>query len=472
MTENNQKIYKYNIFITIVFIPLQIIASIIFNYYLARTENGGTLQSWYVFFSMTSVFILLEFSFPSLAVSYFNTERDITKRKVHYFIKKSLSIIIPLQIFIILVYSYLFNRYFLFFGIGLLFRSIGNILNSYIYSCGYIVKDKIYKFIYSISMPILFLVIIFIYKYPVGFNILICIWLISSLIPMAVSIYNYIKNSCCLFSDSANENIKIPFTNNMKLFFTTLPAIFIYTLSINYISIFGSNNDISSTILYGFFLQLFNIYNIIIILIPSYFIPNLSRLHYEGNDISKLIFGINDIVIALSICAISFVCFFGRDISIFIFQNKISNIPLLYIPLISIIFFIETSQVVFTNIGTALGIYNYHRQSLVSAILVLILSFILIPNYEIIGLFISIIIAQITTCFIFNPYIVLSSLKIPIKLYLYRIVCTFIIVIIIISAHALSYLQQHTTLYYIILYSLLLFYSLYFCFRKIQVIIK
>ncbi|MDQ4615209.1 polysaccharide biosynthesis protein, partial [Escherichia coli] len=69
----HRKLVSYAVIITFLFIPIQVILSLIFNYYLAKNVALDVLNAWYMFFALISLFSLLEFSYPILAINFFNS---------------------------------------------------------------------------------------------------------------------------------------------------------------------------------------------------------------------------------------------------------------------------------------------------------------------------------------------------------------------------------------------------------------
>ena len=196
--------------------------------------------------------------------------------------------------------------------------------------------------------------------------------------------------------------------------------------------IFGSESSSSSTIIYGFFLQIFNVYNLIIILVASYLMPTLSKRFHDGVDVIPLTLKLLDISVLISIISTSFVALLGIPVAEYILKGKIDVISYYYIVAIIIIFYIETCQVILTSIGTAIGIYDFHRQSIISAVMVLILSCFLIPHYNAEGLMYSIIISQFFTCFIYNPKRVINKIGLDKVNYIKRLMVHFLFMLTLI----------------------------------------
>lgn len=467
----NKPSTSLGILLTFFYIPAQILFALFFNYSLARSITTGMLNDWYVFFSLTSLFSLLELSYPTLAISFFNGKNGRSKGAFSFFIKKSLGVVIPLQIVFTVYYSQMINSSFLIFGVGLILRSIANIINSYLYASKKIIIDKTYKFIYAIIMPVCFIFARYILNVQMNITDLTTVWCISSLICLLYSSFFLVfsfklsgQKNCC------GNTFNLPIKNNIKLFFTVLPAIFIYTLSINYIKYFGGPSEESGTILYGVFLQVFNIYNVIVVLVASYFIPMISKAYHDGDSISPIIFKILDVSITISVSAASFIALFGIEGVTLMLKDKVSNVSYWYIAAVIMIFYIETCQVVLTSIGTGIGIYNYYKQSICSAAFVFALSYIFIPKYGVEGLMFSILFSQLVTCFIFNPIIVLKVAKLSTMRYVARVVMHLGIMITLIF---LAVLVKDYNLWtkVIILTSLLLFFFIFF-FVKIKLLLN
>ncbi|EEY8489787.1 O78 family O-antigen flippase, partial [Escherichia coli] len=141
----HRKLVSYAVIITFLFIPIQVILSLIFNYYLAKNVALDVLNAWYMFFALISLFSLLEFSYPILAINFFNSYQGNCKGALSFFIKKSLGVVIPLQIIFVVIYSLFVNPLFIYFGMGLVVRSISNIINACVYAKQNIIIDKVYR---------------------------------------------------------------------------------------------------------------------------------------------------------------------------------------------------------------------------------------------------------------------------------------------------------------------------------------
>ena len=420
------------IILTFSFIPVQVLVALFFNFFLAKNASVEMLNEWYAFVSFTAFFGLLEFSYPTLAVNFFNGKNGNAKGAFSYFIKHSLIVVVPFQLLFTFGYAFLINSSFFFFGLGLMIRSIANLINSYLYANKYIIIDKSYRFISAVIMPVLFILAVYIFALKINIYELMIAWLISSLICLCYTIIfcyiNFREKNC-----TAASSFSLPFKNNIKLFFTVLPAIFIYTLSIHYLELFGAKSKQGDVILYGLFLQVFNIYNLIIILVASYLIPTISKKYHEGESVVCVTFKILDLSVILSLMAISFIVLLGGDGIKLMLQGKVGYISECYVISIAIIFFIETCQVVLTSIGTAVGVYNFHKQSLASAVIVFALSYFVIPKYGVVGLMSSIITAQLVTCFIFNPLFVLRVIGVNKRGYAKKVCIHFLSVVGVIS---------------------------------------
>ncbi|MES1801443.1 O78 family O-antigen flippase [Escherichia coli] len=427
----HRKLVSYAVIITFLFIPIQVILSLIFNYYLAKNVALDVLNAWYMFFALISLFSLLEFSYPILAINFFNSYQGNCKGALSFFIKKSLGVVIPLQIIFVVIYSLFVNPLFIYFGMGLVVRSISNIINACVYAKQNIIIDKVYRFLYAIIMPTAFLFLFYHSDKNIDLYDLTLVWFLSSLFCLIYSLsFLLLKHKKSV--NRSEKSFHLPFKYNLKLFFTVFPAIFIYTLSIYYLKIFGSESSSSSTIIYGFFLQIFNVYNLIIILVASYLMPTLSKRFHDGVDVIPLTLKLLDISVLISVISTSFVALLGIPVAEYILKGKIDVISYYYIVAIIIIFYIETCQVILTSIGTAIGIYDFHRQSIISAVMVLILSCFLIPHYNAEGLMYSIIISQFFTCFIYNPKRVINKIGFDKVNYIKRLMVHFLFMLTLI----------------------------------------
>ncbi|EII7637342.1 O78 family O-antigen flippase, partial [Escherichia coli] len=321
----HRKLVSYAVIITFLFIPIQVILSLIFNYYLAKNVALDVLNAWYMFFALISLFSLLEFSYPILAINFFNSYQGNCKGALSFFIKKSLGVVIPLQIIFVVIYSLFVNPLFIYFGMGLVVRSISNIINACVYAKQNIIIDKVYRFLYAIIMPTAFLFLFYHSDKNIDLYDLTLVWFLSSLFCLIYSLsFLLLKHKKSV--NRSEKSFHLPFKYNLKLFFTVFPAIFIYTLSIYYLKIFGSESSSSSTIIYGFFLQIFNVYNLIIILVASYLMPTLSKRFHDGVDVIPLTLKLLDISVLISVISTSFVALLGIPVAEYILKGKIDVI--------------------------------------------------------------------------------------------------------------------------------------------------
>ncbi len=60
----HRKLVSYAVIITFLFIPIQVILSLIFNYYLAKNVALDVLNAWYMFFALISFFLCWNFPIP------------------------------------------------------------------------------------------------------------------------------------------------------------------------------------------------------------------------------------------------------------------------------------------------------------------------------------------------------------------------------------------------------------------------
>ncbi|MDS0978758.1 polysaccharide biosynthesis protein [Citrobacter portucalensis] len=465
----NKSLTGKGVILTFSFIPVQVLVALFFNFFLAKNASAEMLNEWFAFVSFTAFFSLLEFSYPTLAVNFFNGKHGNAKGAFSYFIKHSLIVVVPFQLLFTFGYTFLINSSFFFFGLGLIIRSLANLINSYLYANKYIVIDKSYRFISAVIMPVSFILAAHIFALKINLHELMIAWFISSLVCLCYAIvFCYIN-----FREkdyNVDGSFSLPFKNNIKLFLTVLPAIFIYTLSIHYLELFGAKNKQGDVILYGLFLQIFNIYNLIIILVASYLIPTISKKYHEGESVVSVTFKILDLSVMLSLMAISFIVLLGGDGFKLMLQDKVGYISECYVISIAIIFFIETCQVVLTSIGTAVGVYNFHKQSLASAVIVFVLSYFFIPKHGVIGLMSSIIAAQLVTCFVFNPLFVLKVIGVNKRGYAKKVFIHFISVVGVISLGLLTVnmkIEFKTLIFLILIFALspFLFVRLKFLFQ-------
>lgn len=60
----HRKLVSYAVIITFLFIPIQVILSLIFNYYLAKNVALDVLNAWYMFLHSFPFFLCWNFPIP------------------------------------------------------------------------------------------------------------------------------------------------------------------------------------------------------------------------------------------------------------------------------------------------------------------------------------------------------------------------------------------------------------------------
>ncbi|MBY5947416.1 hypothetical protein [Photobacterium rosenbergii] len=424
---------KKAIAIGVVQLPLQIVLALMVQAALINAASIELVKWWYLLISLSPVFVILEFAYPQIAISYFNTSNG--NKPIKPFVKKSLLIITCFQFIFFLVYSLAWNINSiesLVFFLAMYLRSIGNILISIVYAKGKITQEKLYKLIFTSLFPFLFLISLTLFD--VSKFLILFIWLLSSFIIFAFAFINYSKVNDDVKSQESEFNLSVK--SNLRLILTTLPGVFIFNLSIYYLEFFYKGEQSVEVVTFGLFLQLFNVFNILNSIFPSVCIPSISRKFHNNRNISSDVRKILFINRTVSIFIIIGSVFFGELIlSSVLSSNDINFKYIIYFFISAIV--IESLQVTLTSISIGTGYYKYHVPSFFSATFVLLVSYFLVPDYGSYGLMISILFAQIVTCFPVNSY--LSSKRLGISL---RGIITnwlYIVISLVLSMYVISY---------------------------------
>ncbi|WP_197460117.1 hypothetical protein [Aeromonas enteropelogenes] len=427
--------YKKGISVGIINVPIQVISALAANVIIINEIGKGNLEIWYLLISTMPLFTALELSFPSLMLRNLN-EKLKTKRAIRQFLVRAIFISSLFQLGVILaIQAYMGDveaSIWLFF-LGAYLRTISNIIVSVPYSSGLIVHEKIYRVSYASLLPV-FTLAIFVGFGELALLYLYIAWAISSACIFVFSIYalykseSYIENNQC-----CDLNIPIKFKENLSLLATTIPGLFIFNLSIYYLKALANSEDI---VVYGFILQLVNVYYLVNNILPSVFAPRLSKLFFSGKDISNEVVTIVDCNIFLAVLAFVSIFFLGGDIlaTLFLSSFNLSEIQPMLIS-IAIFILIESIQVTLTFFGISTGKYNYHYQSFCSALFVTIFSYFLIPLYGYLGLVYSICLAQSLTCLPFNTYFVCKHLAIPLRNIIVRMIILIAIFILLFTLY-------------------------------------
>ncbi|WP_421218172.1 hypothetical protein [Aeromonas jandaei] len=408
--------HKKGISVGIINVPIQVFSALSANIIIINEIGKGNLEMWYLLMSTMPLFSALELSFPSLMMRNLNRVEK-TKLAVRKFLIKAITLSSFLQLMVIVAINTYIGTFeptsWLFF-LGAYLRTIANILISVPYCRGFILYEKAYRASYASLLPILVLAL-FSWGGSLNLFYLYTVWGISSLVVFSFSVYAFYKSEPSLDSNNNYCHLSIPikFKENLSLLATTLPGLFIFNLSIYYLKAFADADDV---VIYGFILQLVNVYYLVNNIFPSVFSPSLSKLFFARKDISNDVLSIVDCNILLAILALIFIFFLGEDILGLLFSSGFNKTEIRSIlNSISIFILIESIQVTLTFLGISTGKYNYHYQSLCSAIIVTVFSYILIPKYGYLGLVYSVCIAQILTCLPFNTYMVCQHLSIPLS---------------------------------------------------------
>ncbi|MFL7020168.1 hypothetical protein [Vibrio cyclitrophicus] len=313
--------YKKGISIGIVNVPVQVFAALAANVIIINEIGKSNLDVWYLLISTMPLFTALELSFPSLMLRNLN-KTDKTKRAVRKFILKAVSISSILQLLVILsISTYLeeFDIGISLFFLGAYLRTVSNIVISVPYSYGLIVHEKIYRVSYASLLPITS-IIVFYWLSELHISWLYTVWFISSVVIFLFALFAYWKSEIHLDDSSRCDiDLSINFKENLSLLATTVPGLFIFSLSIYYLKAFSNSEDV---VTYGFILQLVNVYYLVNNIIPSVLAPKLSKSYFSGNCVSKDVTKIVDINICFAVLALMTIFLFGGAVLEFLFIDS------------------------------------------------------------------------------------------------------------------------------------------------------
>lgn len=412
--------YKKGLSIGVINIPIQVLSALAANVIIINQIGKDNLDIWYLLISTMPLFTALELSFPSLMLKNLN-KKVKTKRVIRNYVLKAVLLSTFLQFIVIscIMVSIGFKEISIWlFFIGAYLRSISNIIISVPYSKGFIVLEKIYRVSFSSLLPVIVLAL-FTYFGVLKLSWLYLVWVISSSAVFIFSLWTYnSSNRELIITEHCDENIELKFKDNMSLLVTTIPGLFIFNLSIYYLKAYSSSSDI---VTYGFILQLVNVFYLVNNIIPSVFAPQLSKSYYAGKRITTDILKILDCNVCIAIISFIFIFFLGENILALLFSTGFDMDDIRSILFcVSLFVLIESIQVTLTYLGISTGKYNYHYQSLCSALFVTLLSYYLIPQYGYLGLVYAVCSAQVMTCLPFNIYIVCRHFGLEIKIVLMR----------------------------------------------------
>ncbi|RWX56588.1 lipopolysaccharide biosynthesis protein [Photobacterium chitinilyticum] len=428
--------YKKGISVGLINVPIQVLSALAANVIIINQIGKGNLDVWYLLISTMPLFTALELSFPSLMLRNLNKKAK-TRRVVRDYLIKAICLSTLLQFIAILsikLYLGVFESSVWLFFVGAYLRTIANIVISVPYSRGFIVHEKIYRVSYASLLPVT-IVALFTVVGNLDLYWLYVVWFLSSIAVFIFAGLSYNKSNVELDSvEYCSKGLKFKFKENLSLLATTVPGLFIFNLSIYYLKAYSSNEDV---VTYGFILQLVNVYYLVNNIIPSVFAPNLSKSFFSGNKVSSEVLKIVDCNVCLAVLAFIFIFLVGEDILGLLFSTSFDIEEIRSILFcIAIFILIESIQVTLTFFGISTGKYNYHYQSLCSAILVTVLSYYLIPLYGYLGLVYSVCSAQVLTCLPFNTYLVCKHLEIDLTLIIKRMI------LLLVSFSSLLTLQQ------------------------------
>ncbi|EHA1124949.1 hypothetical protein FG475_07380 [Vibrio navarrensis] len=392
-------------------LPLQVFISLMVQAVLINSASVEIVKWWYLLLALTPIFVVLEFAYPQIAISYFNGRN--TSRNVLPFLKNSIFTITFFQLLFFLIYIYIIDGVgleLIIFFLSMYLRSLGNLLISIIYAKGFVLTEKVYKLLFSSLFPILFLIMAQVLEIDRKF--ILTIWFLCSLLLFLYAMFYFSKiekNSNLGIIDSP-----ICIKDNVRLILTTLPGVFIFNMSIYYLELFYDGENVIEIVTFGLFLQLLNVFNVLNSIFPSVFVPALSKKFHAGDRIEEDVFTILFVNKSISIFLIVGLIFFGEPLlSLVIKESRINFEVIVFFFAASVL--IESIQVTLTSISIGTGCYKYHIPSFFSALLVLLFSYYLVPSYGSPGLILSILSSQVFTCLPVNTYI--SSKRLGIRTY-------------------------------------------------------
>ncbi|EGR2422872.1 hypothetical protein ID104_11835 [Vibrio cholerae] len=415
--------HKMSISIGMFNVPIQAFSSLAANVIIINNISKGDLDIWYLLVSTIPLFTALELSFPSLMLKNIN-KKARTNRAIREYLYKAIFLSSIFQISAIIIIMKLLKEnylswYVLFFFLGMYLRAIANVIISVPYSVGLVSIEKIYRLSSATLMP---MIIIALYSI---FNDISCVYLYFTWLASSVATFLY---SICAFytanqvmkneqKQSCDASIPINLKDNLSLLVSTIPGLFIFNLSIYYLKVFYNGEGI---VIYGLILQLVNIYYLVNSILPSVLAPSLSSNFFSGKKISENVLTVVDCNIFIAFSSFLFIFLLGDDFLLYFFSEALSAVEIrLILIAVSMFILVESIQVTLTFFGISTGKYNYHYQSLASAILVTSFSYFLIPLYGYMGLVYSICLAQAMTCLFINSYIVCKHLEInPADIYI------------------------------------------------------
>ena len=424
-------------------IPTQVFLALMSSAILVRELNLPELGNWFLLMSLLPIMGVLELSAPLILLKQFSETKPSIKLVVEYLIKITFTVIV-LQVLAMLVIKLIVDKFameILYFGVGVIFRTVANFLIVFPYSQGGVVKEKVFRF----SSVSIFPIMILIYYFSNGdmpVNSIYCMWVVSSfLIAVLAAFFFYQVRDLIVPCEYEEANFVFDFRASLKLILVSVPGLFIFNLSIYYLDAYSEGVDV---VIYGLFLQLVNVYYVANNVVPSIVSPMFIKRFSDGGAGGYVS---NVIVFStfLSVSAIAVLIGFGSEILDFAFDSKIERVQLdILVHLVSIVILVEGIQVVMTYFSMVTGKYNFYVPSLFSAGIISCLSYILIPLYGYVGLVSSIVFSQLVTCFPFN--IILASKWLGVDLRLVS-VCCFLLLFFTLSTMIVNYYSHEVIMY-------------------------
>lgn len=427
---------KKAIFLGIIQIPIQILLTIISQAYLLNNTPLHVVRWWYLLLSLAPIFSALEFAYPQIAISFFNNNPG--SKSCFKFLRKSISIITVAQIlfFLIYVFSYQGSNdddliFIALYFSSMYIRSICNIFVSVIYSLGGVVEEKTYKILYTCSFPLIFIVCSCLFT--ISKWLIIMSFFLSTMALFVFTLYKFFssqKNKLNIIRTDSNCSLSM--MNNLKLLLTTLPGVFIFNLSIYYLEFFSNRPESSTSVdvvSFGFFLQIFNIFNIINSIFTSVYLPRIARKFYQKESIENDIKNLLLINSSVAIVVVTSALFIGGQILSLIFHPQGVDFNRLMYFLVYVIA-IESIQVTMTAISIGTGFYKFHIPSFLSALFVFLFSYFSVPTGGSEALIYSILLAQCLTCLPLNIFYSVRHLKISFEMVFYSLLSIISVVVL------------------------------------------
>lgn len=429
-------------------IPIQLILLVVSNAILVRELSLAELGSWYLCLSMLPLFSVLELSLPVILLKAFSNRQNTDEVLLHYLARMVLLVVSVQLIVAVVISTYLFKDkgVFLLFISGVVLRSIGNLLIVFPYAKGYVVLEKVYKFLYSAINPILIFVFVIIFSTSLLENLYV-IWFLGSILVTIFSITIIIKtirkfDVGTFIRQEGKEVFKFEKMKSFKMLLTSLPGLFIFNLSIYYLDYISTELDVAA---YGLFLQLLNVFYVINNLIPSVFVPK-AMSEFHKSSFNELLEMIIVVTVLLSVSSITFILLNGAPVLSFIFGDSFplsSYYNITY--LLALVICVESIQVALTYISIVTGCFKFYGPSLLSALLVGVGGYFVIPEYGFPGLILVICISQLVTCLPMNLYISIKHLNVKSSRVLFSIVLIFFVyfMIFLITNTLDNYIIKH-----------------------------